>query len=303
MSEQALIGATIALSAEELSAGVISSDHLRTGALLLQCHGFVVLRGAIPPALAALMGEEFARTIDDCCGSLDGTSMDQIPWTSGGGSQFWLTGGRLRVFVRLRGPFAEPALVANRFAMAILTEVLGANFYCNSISSDTCLEGSAFQAPHRDIGFYTTGEIRGAIMNVPLTRCALDNGPLEIWPGGSHLWRRDLFARYEMRPFAQDVANSPVEALAARLPSLKVELEPGDLLLRDPGMLHRGTPNASGRPRAMLTIGYFRPDTVYEFGDMRYNLDDDQFEALAPDVRRLVEHRYRSGIGYPLKRG
>ncbi|MBQ0933557.1 phytanoyl-CoA dioxygenase family protein [Ideonella sp. 4Y16] len=287
------------LTPEERRNECLSDEHLQLATLLLMCNGFVILRGAMPSALVDDMKREYDAIIHDCESSLPGKSLEKIPWQSVGNTIFWIANARLRAFIRMKGSFSNYLVVANPFAVAILENVLGANFFCNSVSSDTCLAGSSFQSPHRDIGFYPNGQTRGTIVNVPLMHCGLHNGPLEIWPGGSHLWKRETFAMFDMRAFDQDVANPPMELFARRLPSVKVELEPGDLLLRDPGALHRGTPNPTREPRIMLTIGYFREGEKYPFGDPAYNLDHDIFESLHPHVRKLMEFRYRSRTNYP----
>lgn len=298
-----MVDATIELSMNERRDASLAQDTLRLASLLLHCHGFVILRGAIETSLVNDMKAAFDRILADCHASLAGTSLADIPWTSRAGTRFWIANGRLRAFIRLVDSFAHPHLVANPFAMQLLRELLGDDVYCNSVSSDVCLQGALMQSPHRDIGFYPTGETVGAIVNVPLMHCGLHNGPIEVWPGGSHLWRRDLFAKHEMKPFAQDLANPRLEDLIRYVPSRKLELYPGDVLVRDPGMLHRGTTNPTPEPRVMLTLGYFRAGYTYRFGDPSYSLDEAAFRALDPSVRRLVEYRYRSGVSYKLMYG
>jgi len=58
-------------------------------------------------------------------------------------------------------------------------------------------------------------------------------------------------------------------------------------MIRDPGMLHRGTPNPTTEPRTMLTAGYFRSDYYYPYGDPRYNLNDALYGELEPSVQQL----------------
>ena len=120
-----------------------------------------------------------------------------------------------------------------------------------------------------------------------------------MWPGGSHLWGAELFARFGIRAFDQDTPNPAMDAFASQVPSIALDLHPGDVLLRDPGMLHRGTPNPTAEPRSMLTLGYFRAGQAYGFGDPEYNLTPEAFEALHPAVRRLVAARYAAGVRYP----
>lgn len=290
---------TLQLTGDERLMGRLTQDNRRLATHLLMCNGFVLLRGALPLELVAMMKRQFDDIESDCLSSAGGKSLQDIPWRSMGGTAFWIANGRLRAFIRMQGAFADPRVVANAFALEVMENVLGAGFYCNSVSSDTCMAGSSFQAPHRDIGFYPSGRTRGTLVNIPLMHCGDHNGPLEIWLGGTHLWTRESFEMAEMRAFDQDVPNPAIELFARRLPSVRLELLPGDLLLRDPGSLHRGTPNPTSESRVMLTVGYFREGETYPFGDASYNLDEDLFEQLHPSVRGLMEFRFRSRTKYP----
>jgi ectoine hydroxylase-related dioxygenase (phytanoyl-CoA dioxygenase family) len=74
---------------------------------------------------------------------------------------------------------------------------------------------------------------------VPITA---ENGPIEIAPGTHRMPRADALraidaGEIEMRP---------------------IPLALGDVLIRHPWGLHRGTPNTTDAPRALLTIRYVR---------------------------------------------
>lgn len=295
--------AVLELTSEEQARGLLAPGHLQQAMLLLACNGYLILRGALPRAFVDELHAAYRAIVDDCLASAPGQSTNELPWRSTGDTVFWIINARLRAFVRLTGPFADPRVVANPFALAILQQVLGAGLFCNSVSSDTCLQGSVFQSPHRDIGFYAAGQpVPGIIVNIPLMHCGPHNGPLQVWPGGSHLWGAELFTRFGLRAFDQDADNPAMEAFASRVPSIALDLHPGDVLLRDPGMLHRGTPNTTPEPRSMLTIGYFRAGQRYEYGHPEYNLTLEAFDALHPRVKALVAQRYLAGAGYTVMR-
>ncbi len=290
--------ALLSLTTDEQRSGRLHHATLQQATMLLACHGYVILRGALPVDLVARMKHDYDAIVADCLASLDGTSLEQLPWRSAGGTVFWIVNARLRAFIRLKDAFADARVVANPFALSVMESVLGRGFYCNSISSDTCLEGSTWQAPHRDIAFHPSGRIAGTIVNIALMPCGLHNGPLEVWPGGSHLWRGDVFTAAGLRPFDQDKPNAAMEQFAARMPSAKIELEPGDVLLRDPAMLHRGTPNPTPDPRVMLTVGYFRAGVQYPFGNAEDNVDAASWPTVDGRVRALMAHRLRAGVWF-----
>jgi hypothetical protein len=143
------------------------------------------------------------------------------------------------------------------------------------------------QAPHRELGAGGAPAPCAYIVNVPLARCGPENGSIEVWPGGTHLWRPELLQRYGISDDVQDGPNAEMEALASLLPSHRLSLEVGSVLIRDPGMLHRGTPNATDAPRTMLTLSYLRRGHHHDYGDARFNLDGELDAKLAPAVRCL----------------
>jgi hypothetical protein len=288
----------IEVSRREQLSGTWERGKQELSSQLLSCNGFVIIRGAIPDLLLTQLQSSFSEIIEDCLASTSLRDRRNIPWRSAQGNYFWVSEGRLRTFIRLAGAFADKQLIANFFSTSVIKSILGEGFYCNTVSSDVCLPDSKLQSPHRDIGFYKGGITRGVLVNVALCHIDERNGATELWPGGSHLWGKESFDRANMRAFDQDIANPKIEEFASYFPSVRPELYPGDLLLRDPGVLHRGTPNQSGLPRPLLTIGYFRAGEVYPFGDPKYSLDPELFNALPDEVKDLVRVRYESGLSY-----
>jgi ectoine hydroxylase-related dioxygenase (phytanoyl-CoA dioxygenase family) len=279
----------VIVSEQEQRDGRLSTENTRLGILLLHARGYVILHGALPESLVAQLQSSFRELYAESLrhyrtGQRDTSASDlQV----GAKSVSWERRSRFRIFPKLTGPFASTYVLRNPFAHPIIAETLGADYYCKSLSSDTCVKGSATQAPHRDNDFYDKDAVSGCLVNIPLMHCGLHNGPIEVWPGGSHLWRSEMFRKFNIQPFVQDDPNPGVEVLAGFIPSTLIELRPGDLMIRDPGMLHRGTRNSTDEPRTMLTAGYFRSDYYYPYGDPRYNLDDELYRELEPSVRQL----------------
>ena len=279
----------IIISDRERRNGTLSIENAQLGVMLLHARGYVVIKGAVPESLVTELHSRFKTMYKDNVQRLHTGRhrTEYIGEGENGHSVFWEKKSRFRIFPKLRGPFASPHVVRNSFAEPILAETLGADYYCKFVSSDTCAKGAIKQAPHRDIDFYDEDTVRGCYVNIALMHCGLHNGPTEVWPGGSHLWRSEKFFKFNIHPFTQDDVNPAVEAFASHIPSKKIELQPGDLLIRDPGMWHRGTPNQTDEPRTMLTIGYFRKDYYFEYGDPFFNIDEDIYKELAPSVQEL----------------
>ena len=74
---------------------------------------------------------------------------------------------------------------------------------------------------------------------VPIT---LQNGPIEIAPGTHRLPRNEAVRAVE----ASEIRMQPVP------------LEIGDVLIRHPWALHRGSPNVTDTPRPLVSIRYVR---------------------------------------------
>jgi ectoine hydroxylase-related dioxygenase (phytanoyl-CoA dioxygenase family) len=278
---------TLSVSPEERAAGRLLPEQLRNAALLLHTAGCVVLRDLLPPEQVERLHAAFKLVFEDCIASKRGDAWYQV--SAREQAVFWERAARWRIFPKLRLPFDDEAVVANPLIMALFEELLGSDFFCKFVSSDTCLRGSITQAPHRELeaGGHTTP--CAYIVNIPLALSGLDNGPIEVWPTGSHLWQPDILCRYGLTDDVQDGENRTMEQFASNFPSEKLVLEPGSVLIRDPGMLHRGTPNPTDTPRTMLTICYLRRGHSHDYGDIRFNLDAALYEKLSPAARRVFD--------------
>jgi ectoine hydroxylase-related dioxygenase (phytanoyl-CoA dioxygenase family) len=290
----------ITISTEELEQEGLSAASHRVAALLLHTRGYVILRGAVPAAVVAEVAEGFGDVFADCVASEDGDSLHMagIRCRIARKTQavFWERNHRWRIFPRLRAPFDSAWILANPFATALLRQSLGENFYCKFVSSDTCLSGAEIQSPHREMDPGLSWEPRGYIVNVPLQRCDLSNGPLEIWPSGSHLWRDDVMRGLGFDDTVQDARNPDFEWLASLFPSRRLILDPGDVLIRDPALMHRGTVNHTSQPRTMLGVCYFREGLTHNYGRLDLSLDRELYEQLAPEIRHLFAHEFEAPV-------
>lgn len=278
-------GLTLTVSDEERAAGRLGPEQHRRAALLLHTAGCVVLRNLLPLEFVERMNAAFLRIFADCMRSKQGDSWYQV--SAQERAVFWERAARWRIFPKLRPPFDSEALLANPLLMPLLEELIGRDFFCKFVSSDTCVRGSMLQAPHRELSAAGAAEPCAYILNLPVMPCGLNNGPLEVWPTGTHLWQPAMLERYGLSDDMQDGENPAMEAFARHFPSTRMVLEPGSVLIRDPGMLHRGTPNQTDEPRTMLTICYLRRGHSHDYGDPRFNLDETLYDALPPAAQRL----------------
>ena len=147
-----------------------------------------------------------------------------------------------------RAPFNDAAIVTNSLVLPVIDALLGEEVVCHYFASDTALPGSDHQSVHSDIHllFPETALALPAyslVLNIPLVDFRVDNGPVEIWPGGTHLM-----------PGGVDM-----QSLAPQMHSQPVLMPAGSLLLRDMRMWHRGTPNHAATARPNLALIYSRP--------------------------------------------
>lgn len=183
---------------------------------------------------------------------------------------------RYQMYLPWTAPFSDPLLYAHEAVLPLVEAVLGPDPALVYFASDTPLPGSAHQRVHSDtrLLFPETSlslPAYGLVLNVPLVDCSEENGSLEFWPG-THLM-----------PGKMDL-----ERLSAHMPSRRANMPAGSLLVRDPRMWHRGTPNHSDAPRPHLAMVYVRP--WYRFEQQVPVVPRAAWEALPETHRRLLRH-------------
>jgi len=176
-------------------------------------------------------------------------------------------------------PFADPILYANPTVLAILDNLLGKDIICSYFASDTPFPGSDYQPVHLDCRLPFPEAPFGApvysvVVNTPLVDFTAENGPLEIWPGGTHM-------------IAQP---KNIEAMAAAMPSIKPLIKAGDILMRDPRVWHRGTPSNGTRSRPNLALVYSRGWFRFENHPTRIKIPRATFESFEPRLKAMFRY-------------
>jgi Phytanoyl-CoA dioxygenase (PhyH) len=152
----------------------------------------------------------------------------------------------------LAEPFSDEIVVAHPVVVQVMSVALGPDFECCYFNSNTAYFGSTHQPVHRDHGpvFGTQHSVptppTGFVANIPLCDFTVDNGSTELWPG-THLIVD-----------TPDDADVTLDERAEVLPSSRLDVEAGSLVLRDMRLWHRGTPNTTERPRSMIAVVYKR---------------------------------------------
>ncbi len=144
--------------------------------------------------------------------------------------------------------FAEVAMnpAANAVAEAVFDQRPQLTFY----NGNTNCPGSVHQHLHMD-GRHSTAPGEPAaptaalVVNIPPGPMHDGNGAIELWPG-SH--RVGVYGDHAGIPAAMEARRRTLR------PPVNPPTDPGDVLIRDVRLWHRGVPNHSNRPRHMIAL-------------------------------------------------
>jgi ectoine hydroxylase-related dioxygenase (phytanoyl-CoA dioxygenase family) len=150
-------------------------------------------------------------------------------------------------------PFEPPCFAPEFFfdtdVLTVVHGVMDQRVVADQWACDVPLRGSEYQRAHADYQRPLFEEAPGLslppyvlVVSFGLAPITLADGPIEIAPG-SHRMPREAAMR------SIECGESELRA---------VPLDIGDVLIRHPWALHRGTPNATDTPRALLTVRYVR---------------------------------------------
>jgi hypothetical protein len=219
------------LTFEERERQALDPERLRLAVQLVRMNGFVLFERVLPDTLVKELRMVFLSAFEKYVARTD---------PNRGASRY-------QMHLPFIEPFIHPTITANPFVLQVVDAVLGEDCVCHYFASDTPLPGSDYQRVHSDIGaLFGEGQPMppySLVMNLPLVDCTVENGAVEIWPGGSHLM-----------PTGVDMAT-----LAPLMHSERVCMPAGSLLVRDMRMWHRGTPNRSDHARPHLAFIYSKP--------------------------------------------
>lgn len=246
------------LTADELFDQTLAPDQLALAAQAVATDGYVVFERALPPELMADLHAAFLRVFDAYVARTD---------PNRGANRF-------QMHLPFMAPFINEQVIANPLALSVLDQLLGKDYVCHYFASDTPLPGSDYQSVHSDLGllFPETNlslPAHSVVVNIPLVDFTPENGPLEIWPGGTHLM-----------PGSVKMAE-----LAPRMHSQTVLLPAGSLLIRDMRMWHRGTPNQSDHARPNLALIYSRPWLKTHYPPI--GIPQETYDGLSERARKL----------------
>lgn len=154
--------------------------------------------------------------------------------------------GKARGYVTLPwvAPFANPAVFANPTILGVLDRVFYQEYKLVQLAADIPMQGSEYQEIHRDFRPLFTDQIVTPLyalaVNFSLVEVTAENGPFEM-ARGTHVMSREA---------------GLAKVRSGEIPMEPFYLQPGDVMVRSPLALHRGTPNRTSQPRPMIVMGY-----------------------------------------------
>ncbi len=146
-------------------------------------------------------------------------------------------------------PCFSPEFFFNAAVLSIVRGAMDDRIVADQWGCDVPLLGSGFQDFHADYARPLFAEAPNLslpaymlVVSFGLVDITSAHGPIEIAPG-THRMPRDEALR---------------AVKASRIRTEPVLLDIGDVLIRHPWALHRGTPNITASPRVLVTVRYVR---------------------------------------------
>jgi len=265
----------IQLTDEERRTGNLSREHLDIAVEQVKKNGYI----GIERVWTAAQIEEVKSAFDP----LFGEYTNRKGYNTGT--------NRAQMHLPFVKPFTEEYLIANPIALDVVDAVLGSGVRCTYLASDTACPGSDYQNVHSDLPplFPNLGvalPVYSLVLNIPLVDVDADNGPLEVWPGGTHL---------DPDNTNHTAIDGETVRAAKTMYSEKVFMPAGSMVIRDIRMWHRGTPNRTGGNRTNIALIY---NKEWYGGGATIQIPAERYEQLSERARMLF--RFEK-IGYPAK--
>lgn len=141
-------------------------------------------------------------------------------------------------------PFANREVFAHPVILGILNRVFFQEYRLVQLAADIPCQGSDYQEIHRDFRPLFSDQIVTPLyalaVNFPLVEVTPDNGPFQM-ARGTHVMPRD---------------EALMKIKSGEIAMESFYMQPGDVTIRSPLAMHRGSPNRTNQPRPMVVMGY-----------------------------------------------
>ena len=171
-------------------------------------------------------------------------------------------------------PFANPDVFLNPTILSLLDRVFYQEYVMVQMGADVPLQGSQYQEIHRDYRPLFADDILTPLyalaVNFPLVDVNENNGPFQQARGTHLMGRQEGLKKIENYEI-------PIESFP---------MQKGDVMIRTPLALHRGTPNRTDTPRPMVVMGWVIHWLHTPKVDL--TLPRDFYETLPPDAQKRL---------------
>ena len=252
------------LTEEEQRCAALEDRRLSEAVQTLREDGFVVLERALPDILVRELREQADAFVIENLHNRERLIPTGI--------------NHYHLVLPIRPPYLDPHVLENPVALQIVESVLGPALKSRlPYGGNVAMPGSEMQRIHRDGG--AQREIRpigGLVVNIPLVDFTEENGSTEVWPGTHLVTDVD----------EEDAKPARLLERAAKVPSVRMNVPAGSVVVRDTRMWHRGMPNRTQTIRVMLAPVYSRKPASSDGVDpMR--IPREEWESLSPRSQRM----------------
>lgn len=171
-------------------------------------------------------------------------------------------------------PFARQEVFANPAVLGVLNRVFAQEYVMVQLGADVPIRGSDYQEIHRDyrplFWDHIITPLYALAVNFPLVDVTEENGPFQMARGTHRMTRDEALRKVQS-------GEIPMESFFPKR---------GDVSLRTPLALHRGSPNRSDRPRPMVVMGFVMHWLHTPQVDLR--LPREYYDTLPEEVRKML---------------
>ncbi|WP_165822565.1 phytanoyl-CoA dioxygenase family protein [Paenibacillus montanisoli] len=270
------------VSAEELASGKLKPETIKLAVQLIQVNGYVLIEEVLPRTQV----DQLNRRIGDY---LEGfMAKHQFSLEEG----FHNGTNHIGMYLPFEKPFCDESIIAHPFVTDIVEQILGDDCLLTYFASNTSMpKGTTSQHVHADMGARFGDRcnanlpITHLVVNYPLVDVTEENGPMEVWPGGTHL--------HPDRYYNTKTVDKSV--LAEHMLSFKALMPAGSIMIRDDRMWHRGTPNRSDQPRPNIALIYTSAPNAPQQGGIQ--IPQETYDGLSDKAKSLLR---KEKIGFPV---
>lgn len=273
------------ISAEELAAGKLSPETVELAAHLIQVNGYVLFEKVLSDELVTTLYTRYMEILEPYLEE----HYEEVYYPKNG---FNDGTNHIRLYLPFEMPFIDESIIAHPFVLQVVDRLLGEDSVMHYFATNTSLPGGERPQPvHADTGSMFGDRctvnlpISNLVVNFPLVDVTENNGPMEIWPGGTHLLP-DYW--YGPKAYSKD-------KMAEHMTSIKGLMPAGSILIRDDRLWHRGTPNKSDQPRPNIAMIYAPADRAPRNGGT-IQIPQETYDKLSPRAQKLLRNEK---IGFP----